>query len=71
MPSWGSASSQLSPCRSYGRVLLSPRWFAGMALLRVARSQQRGRMRGAILAWIVAVGGLPGVAALIPVALWA
>lgn len=55
----------------YFLVLLSPLWFVGIALLGVGRSKQRGPVRGAIAAWILAVCGLPVSAALIAVAIWA
>lgn len=55
----------------YLLVLLSPLWFVGIALLGVGRSKQRGPVRGAIAAWILAVCGLPVSAALIAVAIWA
>lgn len=55
----------------YSLVLLAPLWFLGIALLGAGRSKQRGPVRGAIAAWILAVCGLPVSAALIAVAIWA
>ena len=55
----------------FALVLLTPIWVVGIALLGVGRSKQRGRVRGAIVAWILAVGGLPGIAILIAAGNWA
>ncbi len=55
----------------FALVLMSPIWVVGIALLGVGRSKQRGRVRGAIVAWILAVGGLPGIAILIAAGNWA
>ena len=55
----------------FALVILTPVWVVGIALLGAGRSQQRGRVKGAIVAWIVAVGGLPGIAVLIAAANWA
>ena len=55
----------------FALVLLTPIWVVGIALLGVGRSKQRGRVRGAIVAWILAVGGLPGIAILIAAGHWA
>ena len=55
----------------FALVLMTPIWVVGIALLGVGRSKQRGRVRGAIVAWILAVGGLPGIIILIAVGNWA
>ena len=55
----------------FALVILTPVWVVGIALLGAGRSQQRGRVKGAIVAWVVAVGGLPGIAVLIAAANWA
>lgn len=53
----------------YALVLLAPLWFIGIALLGTGRSKQRGRVKGSIAAWILAVGGLPASAVLIAAAI--
>jgi hypothetical protein len=40
----------------FALVLLTPILVVGIALLGVGRSKQRGRVRDAIVAWILAVG---------------
>jgi hypothetical protein len=55
----------------FALVLMTPIWVIGIALLGVGRSRQRGRVRGAIVAWILAVGGLPGIAIVIAAGNWA
>lgn len=55
----------------FALVLLTPVWVVGIALLGVGRSKQRGRVRGAIVAWILALSGLPGIAILIAAGNWA
>lgn len=55
----------------FALVLMTPVWVIGIALLGVGRSRQRGRVRGATVSWILAVGGLPGIAILIAAGNWA
>jgi hypothetical protein len=45
-------------------LLLTPLWAVGIALLGAGRSQQRGAVKGATLAWILAIGGMPAIGAL-------
>ena len=50
-------------------LLLTPLWVAGIALLGTGRSQQRGAVKGATLAWILAIGGMPAIGALMAVSI--
>jgi len=50
-------------------LALTPLWLIDIALLGVGRSRQRGPVRGATAAWVLAVGGLPAIGALISVVL--
>lgn len=40
-------------------ILACPTWVIGVPLLAVGRSRQRGPVKGATAAWIVALAGLP------------
>lgn len=46
-------------------LALTPLWVIGIALLGAGRSQQRGPVRGATTAWILAIGGMPAIGALL------
>ena len=43
-------------------LALTPLWIVGIALLGSGRSQQRGRVKGATAAWVLAIGGMPAIA---------
>lgn len=45
-------------------LTLTPLWVVGIALLGAGRSRQRGAVKGATLAWILAIGGMPAIGAL-------
>lgn len=49
----------------FGLLALTPLWIIGIALLGAGRSQQRGPVVGATAAWILAVGGMPAIGALL------
>ena len=49
-------------------MALTPAWVIGILLLGVGRARQRGRVAGAPAAWVLAVGGLPAVGALLALA---
>lgn len=51
----------------FALLALTPLWLIGIALLGVGRSRQRGPVQGATVAWILALGGLPAIGALISV----
>ena len=48
-------------------LALTPLWVIGIALLGAGRSQQRGPVRGATIAWILAIGGMPAIGFLMTV----
>ena len=48
-------------------LALTPLWVIGIALLGAGRSQQRGSVRGATIAWILAIGGMPAIGFLMTV----
>ena len=48
----------------FALLALTPLWIIGIALLGAGRSQQRGPVTGATLAWILAIGGMPAIGAL-------
>lgn len=45
-------------------LALTPLWVVGIALLGAGRSQQRGSVKAATAAWILAIGGMPAIGAL-------
>jgi len=66
---WGlSAASQamsmIFPFWLAALLALAPLWEVGIALLGLGRSQQRGSVRAAPLAWILALGGMPVIGVL-------
>lgn len=42
-------------------LALTPLWLAGIAMLGIGRAQQRGPVAGAVIAWILALGGMPAI----------
>lgn len=46
-------------------LALTPLWVLGIALLGLGRSQQRGPVQAAPVAWILAAGGMPAIGALL------
>jgi len=42
-------------------LVLTPLWIAGIALLGAGRAQQRGPVSGSVIAWILALGGMPAI----------
>ena len=60
------AMSMIFPFLLLGWLTIAgPAWFIGLPLLAIGRSQQRGPVRGATAAWIVALMGLPTVGLLL------
>ncbi len=54
------AMSMVFPFVLLGWIILAcPTWVIGVPLLAVGRSRQRGPVKGATAAWIVALAGLP------------
>lgn len=67
---WGLATSATAASMVFvfwlfGLLALTPLWIIGIALLGAGRSQQRGPVQGATAAWILALGGLPAIGALL------
>ena len=50
-------------------LTLTPLWVVGIALLGAGRTQQRGPVKGAVPAWILAVGGMPAIGLLLTAAI--
>jgi hypothetical protein len=50
-------------------LILTPLWVVGIALLGAGRTQQRGPVKGAVPAWILAVGGMPAIGLLLTAAI--
>lgn len=46
-------------------LALTPLWIVGIALLGAGRSQQRGPVRAATAAWVLAIGGMPTIGVLL------
>ena len=42
-------------------LTLTPLWIIGIALLGAGRSRQRGPVKGAVGAWVLAIGGMPAI----------
>ncbi len=42
-----------------GLTVVIPSWFVGVPLLAIGRSRQRGPVKGAVWAWIVALAAVP------------
>ena len=53
----------------FGLLALTPLWVCGIAMLGVGRARQRGPVKGATVVWILAIGGLPAIGALLSVTL--
>lgn len=51
----------------FGLLTLTPLWVVGIALLGAGRSRQRGPVKGATAAWILAIGGMPAIGVLLGV----
>lgn len=49
----------------FALLALTPLWIIGIALLGAGRSRQRGPVQGATGAWILAIGGMPAIGALL------
>ena len=49
----------------FALLALTPLWIIGIALLGAGRSQQRGPVKGATAAWILAIGGMPAIGLLL------
>ena len=49
----------------FALLALTPLWIIGIALLGAGRSQQRGPVKGATGAWILAIGGMPAIGVLL------
>ena len=63
---WGlvtapEAMSMVFPFWFLALLVLSPVWVAGIALLGAGRSQQRGPVAGSVVAWVLALGGMPAI----------
>ena len=52
----------------YWMILAAPTWYVGVPLLGLGRTQQRGPVKFAVLAWVIALILLPVVAVLTPLA---
>lgn len=69
---WGLATSAQAASVVFafwlvGLLAFTPLWIIGIALLGAGRAQQRGPVRGAAAAWILAIGGMPAIGALLAV----
>ena len=49
----------------FALLALTPLWIIGIVLLGAGRSQQRGPVKGATAAWILAIGGMPAIGLLL------
>jgi hypothetical protein len=63
---WGLASSaqtmsMVLPFWLLALLVLTPVWIAGIALLGAGRAQQRGPVAGSVVAWVLALGGMPAI----------
>lgn len=54
----------------FALLALTPLWIIGIALLGAGRSQQRGPVKGATAAWILAIGGMPAIGAILAATFW-
>jgi len=50
-------------------LVLTPLWEVGIALLGLGRAQQRGPVRSAPVAWVLALGGIPVIGVLMVVSI--
>lgn len=55
----GVATGLASVMVPIGLAIVTPSWFVGVPLLAIGRSRQRGPVKGAVLAWIVALAAVP------------
>jgi len=60
-----TALSMVFPFWLIGWLAFTPLWLAGIGMLGIGRSRQRGPVRASVVAWIIALGSVP----LIPVIL--
>lgn len=63
---WGFATSaetmsMVFPFWLLALIVLTPVWIAGIALLGAGRAQQRGPVAGSVVAWVLALGGMPAI----------
>ena len=49
----------------FALLMLTPVWVGGIALLGSGRARQRGPVAGAVIAWILAIGGFPAIGAIL------
>lgn len=71
---WGLAAEagamgMVFPFWAMALLILTPLWVVGIALLGAGRTQQRGPVKGAVPAWILAVGGMPAIGLLLTAAI--
>ncbi len=64
---WSSAeaASMVFVFWLFALLALTPLWIIGIALLGAGRTQQRGPVTGATAAWILAIGGMPAIGAVL------
>ncbi|MFM1966163.1 MAG: hypothetical protein RL134_1888 [Actinomycetota bacterium] len=59
------AMSMVFPFWLFAFLMATPLWVGGIAMLGSGRARQRGPVRGAVIAWILAIGGMPAIGVLL------
>lgn len=57
----GGAAGMVFPYWLFVFIAITPAWIGGIILLGAGRTQQRGPVKGAIPAWIIAIGAIPTI----------
>lgn len=59
-----TAASMVFPFWLFGLLALTPVWIVGILLLGFGRRRQRGPVRADVVAWVLALGGIPAIGVL-------
>jgi hypothetical protein len=65
----GGAAGMVFPYWLFVFIAITPAWIGGIILLGAGRTQQRGPVKGAIPAWIIAIGAIPTIPIIFAIAL--
>lgn len=63
------AAGMVFPYWLFVFIAITPVWIGGIILLGAGRTQQRGPVKGAIPAWIIAIGAIPTIPIIFAIAL--
>jgi hypothetical protein len=65
----GGAAGMVFPYWLFAFIVITPAWIGGIVLLGAGRTRQRGPVKAAIPAWIIAIGAIPTIPVVLAIAL--